>query len=146
MSQSSFLEIITALRFMGIRFSLPTTQGASAPLQIETSLIPAGTFTMGSPVSELERDLDEVKHQVTLSAFRMSKYEISNVQYATFLNANSIGSNGLYSAGGYSTETLIYPDINWGLTWTGTQWQPVAGKGNFPVVKVTWYGAQVFAT
>jgi formylglycine-generating enzyme required for sulfatase activity len=120
--------------------------GGSNPLNIETALIPAGTFTMGSPLTEPDRYDNEVQHQVTLSAFRMSKYETSNAQFAAFLNAKSIGSNGLYALGAYPTQVLIYANSSWGLTWTGTQWQPVAGKENYPVVNVTWYGAQEFAT
>jgi len=115
-------------------------------LNIETSLIPAGTFTMGSPISEAQRGKDEVQHQVTLSAFRMSKYETTNTQFAAFLNAKNIDSNGLYALGAYPTETLIFENTSLGLIWTGTQWQPVAGKDNFPIVEVTWYGATEFAT
>ena len=128
----------------GNQQTLTTQTGVS--LNIETGLIPAGTFTMGSPTSEPQRFTDEVQHQVTLSAFRMSKYEITNAQYAAFLNAKNIGSNGLYALGAYPTQTLIYSNTDWGLTWTGTQWQPVAGKENSPVVNVTWYGAAEFAT
>jgi formylglycine-generating enzyme required for sulfatase activity len=121
--------------------------GVSGPLNIETALIPAGTFTMGSPTTEPQRQTDEVQHQVTLSAFRMSKFETSNAQFAAFLNAKSIGSNGLYALGAYPSEPLIlYGGQNFGLSYTGSQWQPVAGKGNFPVVNVTWYGATEFAT
>ena len=120
--------------------------GGSNPLNIETALIPAGTFTMGSPTTEPQRGGDEVQHQVTLSAYRMSKYETSNAQFAAFLNAKSIGSNGLYALGAYPTQGLIYENATYGLTWTGSQWQPVAGKENFPVVNVTWYGATEFAT
>ncbi len=120
--------------------------GGSNPLNIETSLIPAGTFTMGSPLTEPQRFTDEVQHQVTLSAFRMSKYEISNAQFAAFLNAKSIGSNGLYAWGAFPLQVLIYQNSSWGLTWTGSQWQPVEGKEYFPVTNVTWYGATEFAT
>ena len=120
--------------------------GFSGPLNVETALIPAGTFTMGSPLTEPQRETDEVQHQVTLSAFRMSKYEISNTQFATFLNAKSIDSNGLYALGAFPTEVLIYANSSWGLTWTGSQWQPVEGKENFPVANVTWYGATEFAS
>jgi formylglycine-generating enzyme required for sulfatase activity len=100
---------------------------------------------MGSPITEPQRSSDEVQHQVTLSAYRMSKYETSNAQFAAFLNARNIGSNGLYSLGAYPTQVLITANANWGLTWTGSQWQPVAGKENFPVVDVTWFGATEFA-
>jgi formylglycine-generating enzyme required for sulfatase activity len=121
--------------------------GGGNLLNIETSLIPAGTFTMGSPLTEPQRGSDEVQHQVTLSAFRMSTYETTNAQYAAFLNANNIGSNGLYVAGAYPNEPLIYDCGSYnGLSWTGSQWQPLAGKENFPVNCVTMYGAQEFAT
>ena len=120
--------------------------GGSGPLNIQTSLIHAGTFIMGSPTTEPERGPDENQFQVTLSAFRMSIYETSNVQYAAFLNARNIGSNGIDPAGAYPTRVLMNANTAMGLTWTGTQWQPVPGKENFPVVNVTWFGAMEFAT
>jgi formylglycine-generating enzyme required for sulfatase activity len=120
--------------------------GGGNPLNIETVLIPAGTFTMGSPATEPQRQSDETQRQVTLSAFRMSTYETTNAQFAAFLNARAVGSNGIYAAGAYPTQVLIYQNTSWGVTWTGSQWQPVAGKENFPVTNVTWFGAQEFAT
>jgi formylglycine-generating enzyme required for sulfatase activity len=119
------------------------------PLNIQTSFIPSGTFTMGSPLTEVNRYSDETQHSVTLSAFRMSKYEITNAQYAAFLNAKSIGSNGLYAAGAYPTQTLIYAtsgSYDWGLHYSNLQWVPVAGYENAPVINVTWYGSTEFAT
>ncbi len=116
---------------------------------IQTALIPAGTFTMGSPLSEINRNPNEAQHSVTLSAFRMSKYEITNVQYAAFLNAKNIGSNGLYTAGAYPTQTLIFTSsgsADWGLHYSSSQWTPVTGYENAPVINVTWYGAAEFAT
>jgi formylglycine-generating enzyme required for sulfatase activity len=44
---------------------------------IEWANIPAGTFTMGSPTTEVNRQADETQHEVTLSAFKMSKYVLS---------------------------------------------------------------------
>jgi formylglycine-generating enzyme required for sulfatase activity len=126
--------------------SAANPSGGGNALSIETVLIPAGTFTMGSPLSEPDRFGDENQHQVTLNPYRMSKYEITNAHYAAFLNARSIGSNGLYALGAYPTQVLIIANSNLGLTWTGSQWQPVEGKENFPVVNVTWYGATEFAT
>ncbi|MDR3653635.1 MAG: SUMF1/EgtB/PvdO family nonheme iron enzyme [Paludibacter sp.] len=116
---------------------------------IPTSAIPAGTFMMGSPVTEVNRNSDEAQYQVTLTAFRMSKYEITNTQYAAFLNAKNIGSNGLFVAGAYPTQALIYASsgINdWGLHYSGSQWVPVTGYENAPVIYVTWYGAAEYAT
>jgi sulfatase modifying factor 1 len=118
----------------------------SNPLVIETVLIPGGIFTMGSPESEPLRVSDEKQHEVTLSAFRLSKYEISNIQYATFLNANDIRSNGINTKGAYPGQVLIFQAAGWGLIWADNQWRPVEGKENNPVVNVTWFGAQEFAT
>ena len=111
--------------------------------------IPAGTFTMGSPTSEVMHESDETQFQVTLSAFKMSKYEITNAQYAAFLNAKSIGSDGIFAAGTYPTQALIYASsgsYDWGLNYSGGQWIPVTGYENHPVINVTWYGATEFAT
>ena len=56
---------------------------------IEWVSIPAGTFTMGSPTSEIDRSDNETQHQVTLSAFKMSKYEVTFEQYDLFCEATS---------------------------------------------------------
>ena len=121
----------------------------STPSNIQMVNIPGGTFTMGSPTNEPNRGPDETQHSVTLSAFRMSKYEITNAQYAAFLNAKGIGRNGLYAAGAYPTEKLIYASsgsYDWGLHYNTNKWEPDAGYENHPVINVTWYGATEFAT
>jgi len=56
---------------------------------IEWVSIPAGTFTMGSPSSEINRSSDETQHRVTLSAFKMSKYEITVSQFKAFIDATA---------------------------------------------------------
>ena len=126
-----------------IVFYKPVVENPASSIQ--TVLIPAGMFLMGSPESEVSRDTNETQYPVTLTAFRMSKYEITNAQYAAFLNAKSIGSNGSYATTGYGTQTLIYAH-SWGLTYSGTQWVPVTGYENAPVINVTWYGATEYAT
>ncbi len=54
---------------------------------IEWANIPAGTFTMGSPTNEFGREEDESQHQVTLSSFKMSIYEVTWAQYDLFCKA-----------------------------------------------------------
>lgn len=122
------------------------------PLNIAMANIPAGKFIMGSPASKTGPKSDETPFEVTLSAFNMGKYEITNAQYVVFLNAKSIGSDGLYAAGAYPTEVLIYEsalgvgNADWGLQYTDGQWLPVAGYENHPVIMVSWYGAAEYAT
>ena len=134
-----------------IVFYKPVVISPSA--NIQTALITGGMFIMGSPLSEVSRSTNETQFAVTLSNYRMSKYEITNTQYAAFLNAKSIGSNGIWSAAPvYKTETLIYSSdiygssFDFGLHYNGSKWISVAGYENSPVVYVTWYGATEFAT
>jgi formylglycine-generating enzyme required for sulfatase activity len=84
---------------------------------IEWIIIPADTFSMGSPSSEAERSNNETQHQVTVSAFMMSKYEITFEQYDMFCNAT--GREKPYDEG----------------------W----GRGKHPVINVSWKDATDFA-
>jgi len=84
---------------------------------IEWVDIPAGTFTMGSPKGEMEREKNETQHQVTLSAFKMSKYEITFEQYDRFCEA---------------TGRKKPDDSGW-------------GRDSRPVMRVSWDDAKAFA-
>jgi len=50
--------------------------------------IQGGTFTMGSPVNEPNRDSDEIQHQVTVSSFYMGKYEVTQKEYKEVMGTN----------------------------------------------------------
>jgi formylglycine-generating enzyme required for sulfatase activity len=53
---------------------------------ISMVLVPAGTFTMGSPTSEEGRDSDETEHEVTLTQnFWMGVYEVTQAQFEGFM-------------------------------------------------------------
>jgi formylglycine-generating enzyme len=146
---SIFLFLIMGICFIVIG-CCKNDETTPAPIaDIPAVQIPSGTFIMGSPTSEINRVNNEIQHQVTLSAFRMSKYEITNEQYAAFLNAESIGGNALWAAGAYPDKQLIYVSVSggdFGLHYINSQWIPVAGYENYPVIYVTWYGATEFAT
>jgi len=84
---------------------------------IEWVIIPAGTFLMGSPPSETGRNEDETQYQVTLSAFKMSKYMVTFEQYDLFCEAT--GRKKPSDRG--------------------------TGRGKQPVSNVSWYDATAFA-
>jgi len=50
--------------------------------------INGGTFTMGSPDNEVGRDDDEIQRQVTVSAFWMGKYEVTQKEYQEIMGVN----------------------------------------------------------
>ncbi|MFM6350118.1 MAG: formylglycine-generating enzyme family protein [Dolichospermum sp.] len=51
-------------------------------LELETVLIPGGTFLMGSPEDEKEsRDRERPQHEVTVPSFSMGKYPVTQKQW-----------------------------------------------------------------
>jgi sulfatase modifying factor 1 len=86
--------------------------------RMEWVAIPAGTFMMGSPENENGRyDNEGPQHQVTLSGFKMSKYEVTFAQYDAFCEATGRSKP--------SDEGM--------------------GRGKRPVINVNWDDATAFA-
>ncbi len=58
-------------------------------------LIPAGTFTMGSPTTEAGRYDDETQHEVMLTKpFYVGVTEVTNGQYRRFKTDHDSGKTG----------------------------------------------------
>ena len=122
------------------------------PSGVEMAYVPGGTFMMGSE----EGDEDEKPvHEVTLSPFYISRYEITNGQYCEFLNSAlaqglvSVIYNVVYKAGSgtnfpyctmpSSSRTIAYSD---GVFHVETKdGRDVSGD---PMVYVSWFGAAAY--
>jgi formylglycine-generating enzyme required for sulfatase activity len=103
-------------------YSLSAQPNATAniTLGVEMVQIDAGTFFMGSPETEADRQTNETQHSVTLTkGFYMGKYEVTQEQYDAVM-----GSNPSYF------KTAL----------TGEDGTP----GKRPVEYVSWYNAIVF--
>ncbi|MDR1096993.1 MAG: formylglycine-generating enzyme family protein [Tannerella sp.] len=118
---------------------------------IETVLIPKGTFLMGSSAVGIGvpgTESNERQHRVTLTKdYYMSKYPITNAQYAGFLNHAGVDDTGI-KADIQDGQILIEAssgDYDWGLHYNGNRWEPAAGYENHPVIRVSWYGAKAYA-
>ena len=124
------------------------TPGTTKLMAVETVKINSGTFQMGSPAG-VGNDAEKPQHWVRLSKdFHMSKYEITNAQYAAFLNANLIGSDGKWASGQYPDQKLLFATssyFDFGLRWVTNKWIPVSGCEDNPIIYVTWYGAAEYA-
>ena len=93
-------------------------------------LIPAGEFQMGSSDGEFD---EKPVHTVYVDAFYMDVYEVTNAQYKKFVDANP--------QWGKDQIPTRYHDGNYLKHWTGNGY----GRGNYPVVYVSWYGAMAYA-
>ena len=94
---------------------------------------------MGSPSGSGWND-EYPQHSVTVSNFRISKYEITNRQYAEYLNAINANTNG--SVGG--VEYIDISNSYCQISHNGSSFVVDAGKENYPVVYVSWYGAKAY--
>jgi len=106
---------------------------------METVLVNGGTFLMGSLDRTGESD-EHPQHSVTVGSFRISKYEITNQQYADFLNDINADSDG--SIGGYGCLDMTSNDCQ--ISYDGSHFVVDAGKENYPVIYVSWFGAKAF--
>ncbi len=100
----------------------PTTQSPTPPVgggKNEFLAIPGGKFKMGNNEGELR---EKPEHEVEVKDFEMSKFEISNAEYAEFVT----GAN--YKA----------PE-NW------INGKPIAGEENLPVSRVSLEDAKAYA-
>ncbi len=123
------------LRSESITANPPSTADLPIP---EMVFVKGGTFTMGC----LEKrdgqceDDETPAHEVRLDDFYIGKYEVTNEEYAAFLNAK-----GNQEEGG---TTWIYLKRS-SIEQIEGQFQPKQGQEKHPVMEVSWYGAQAYA-
>ncbi len=71
------------------------TEDLGNGVKLEMIAIPGGTFWMGSPANEAERDDHESpQHQVTVPSFFMGKYPLTQAQYQAIIGDNPSGFKG----------------------------------------------------
>ena len=99
-------------------------------------LVPGGTFMMGNNQGLLD---EQPAREVSVDTFLIDKYEVTNQQFARFLNAN--GKNE--DEDGNVLVDLTDPDVRL-LTIDG-QFRASTVFADHPVTEVTWYGATAYA-
>jgi formylglycine-generating enzyme required for sulfatase activity len=97
-------------------------------------LVPAGEFQMGSNDPKDRKDTRPV-HTVYIDAFYMDQTEVTNTQYKAFLLENPQWQKGRVNA--------EFVNANYLKHWNGNNYP--SGRGNYPVVYVSWYAAIAYA-
>jgi sulfatase modifying factor 1 len=118
--------------------------------------IPGGTFSMGDNCGLGYRDETPV-HPVTLDSFYMKETELTNAEYASFLNSQKQSLHIVPQA--YNGRYAVYKDSSeeepyiFGERYGGAPSRILyqfgtfvseAGYDDHPVVNVTWYGAVAY--
>jgi len=109
-------------------------------------LVPGGAFTMGCRDEKRDGDCQIEEYpprEVTLRDFYIDRTEVTNAQYAAFLN--EYGSDKVLDGPDKGQEMI--EENEWGGVQKNTdgRWAPTPGKAQHPVVYVTWYGADAYA-
>jgi len=97
----------------------------SYPPAIEWVTIPAGEFTMGSPDEEGYAD-ERPQHIVNLDEYQIEKYEVTNAQFARFIEESGYAPEGDWRH--FNGSPADYPD----------------NYPNYPVIRVSWNDIKAF--
>ena len=96
--------------------------------------IPAGPFTMGA--NEGPED-ERPAHQVTLTAYSIDRFPVTNSQYAEFLNLQ-------VAKAGEPARLYDIDDPDARIHRRAERWRADDGYENHPVVEVPWAGARAY--
>jgi formylglycine-generating enzyme required for sulfatase activity len=127
--------------------------------QISTVNVAAGMSVIGDPYAEGNLD-ERPPRRVFIDAFSMGTYEVTNAQYASWLNdAVRAGELNYQSSGDKRgcvldasnniicrcieaiSSSQIYASQRGNDNW---YFYPVIGKDNYPVIEVSWHGAHAY--
>ena len=104
------------------------------PLMVD---VPGGRFLMGSPENEKNRNDNEGLHPVRLTSYEIGRNEVTNAEYVRFLNAHADRMDSLSIWIQLGSEYLRIKESGEGF---GVE----PGYEDFPVIEVSWYGAQAY--
>ena len=101
-------------------------------------LIPAGEFEMGDH-HNVGRNHEKPVHTVYLDAFYIDIYEVTNAQYAEFLNAYGKTSD----SSGHELLDVSSPYCR--IEQVGGIYKAESGYDDHPAAAVSWYGSSAYA-
>lgn len=121
-----------------LQFTTQNSNGGSGSYPGETVFVQGGTFQMGST---LGAGNEQPIHTVTVSSFNIGKHEVTNAEYAIFLNEIQANSNGSVNG----TQYIDLENIDCQIGYSNGQFSPNPNRDSYPVILITWFGAKAYA-
>jgi iron(II)-dependent oxidoreductase len=144
----------------------PQSAPASAKQHASMMRIAGGTYTIGSPTQHpLANRAAMPEHAVTLAPFRIDRTEVTNAQFAEFMNALPVKPLGTALGGKVTPANIAPADRALFLEFSGRpspytmidmddedarigvrdgRFAPNPGHDNHPVTETTWAGALAY--
>ncbi|XP_036984378.2 formylglycine-generating enzyme isoform X5 [Artibeus jamaicensis] len=125
-------------------------------------LVPAGVFTMGTDDPQIKQDGEGPARRVTLDAFYMDAYEVSNTDFEKFVNATGYLTEAEKFGDSFVFEGMLSERVKtgvqqavaaapWWLPVKGANWRhpegpdsAVAHRPDHPVLHVSWNDAVAY--
>lgn len=105
----------------------------------EMVLVPAGPFTMGVDGSARSAPA----HAVTLDAYYIDTYEVTNAEYQRFMEAGGYTTQAYWSAAGWSWRVLN--SVTQPRSWNNSNYHSGPSYPGFAVTGVSYYEAEAYA-
>ncbi|XP_055484608.1 formylglycine-generating enzyme isoform X1 [Psammomys obesus] len=127
-------------------------------------LIPAGVFTMGTDDPQIKQDGEAPARRVTIGAFYMDAYEVSNADFEKFVNSTGYQTEAEKFGDSFVFEGMLSEQVKaqihqavaaapWWLPVKGANWRHPEGpdstilhRPNHPVLHVSWNDAVAYCT
>jgi len=128
------LEVVEKSAYEKLDFSMPTS--ITGKDGVFMNLIPGGDFMMGSRDGNYD---ERPVRKIVVNQFYMDKFEVTNSQYAKFLNEYGKDINKA------SNKLIDIDSLYCLIEKSNNVYKPKDGYENHPVVTISWYGAAAYA-
>jgi len=105
--------------------------------------IRGGTYLMGSPENEADRNDNETQHQVRVSDFHMAKYPVTVAQFETFISKANYRTDADQAGGSIIWNGKKY-DKKSGINWRCDPNGDLQNDKQHPVIHVSWNDASAY--
>jgi formylglycine-generating enzyme required for sulfatase activity len=90
----NYRTIAEGLQLMGELARALPGKGGGGQIPENFVRIEGGVYMIGSPPAEMKRESNEAQHRVTVGAFYMGKYEVTQMEYEEIMGTNPSGFKG----------------------------------------------------